>query len=185
MWLGSIPASTLTIILMKNELISLDPSFLKDGIGYLVLITAIGMLVQEYLHKLGTYLRVSNQDFFKRIQPVLTVIAGSILGILVTLTSIGAGALGAVFLTYLYPLRLTPSRLVATDIVHAVPLALFAGVGHLLIGHVDFQLLATLLLGSLPGVYIGARLSAFLPAKVIKIALALVLMIVGLKLLWV
>ena len=184
LWLGSLPSSAITIILMKWEWLSLDTSFLKQMIAYLVLITVLGIFFQKHLYSLGKKYRITHEHSFKKYQPGLTVLAGVILGFLVTLTSIGAGALGAVLMIYLYPLRLTPVKLVATDIVHAVPLALFAGMGHLLIGHVDFELLATLLLGSLPGVYIGARLSAFLPAHVVKFALAIVLLAVALKLLF-
>jgi uncharacterized membrane protein YfcA len=96
---------------------------------------------------------------------------------------VGAGAQGAVFLAYLYPLRLTPSRLIATDIVHAVPLAMFAGVGHLVSGHVDFNLLENLLIGSLPGVLVGALLSAQLPHVILKRGLAAVLLFISLKIL--
>jgi uncharacterized membrane protein YfcA len=85
-------------------------------------------------------------------------------------------------MAYLYPLRLTPARLVATDIVHAVPLALFAGMGHVFVGYVDFELLPWLLLGSVPGVWIGAKLSSRMPQTYLKIVLSLVLAIIGLKL---
>lgn len=104
--------------------------------------------------------------------------------VLVTLTSVGAGALGAVFLAYLYPLRLTPPRLIATDIVHAIPLAIFAGLGHVLIGNVDFGLLGNLLLGSIPAVIVGAVLSARLPHALLRGALAVVLLSIGAKLWW-
>ncbi len=110
--------------------------------------------------------------------------SSALLGWLATLTSVGAGTLGVVILSYLYPLRLTPARLIATDIVHAIPLVLFAGVGHLLVGHVDFELLGWLLLGSILGVWIGAKLSARLPARVLRLALAIVLTAVSVKLLW-
>jgi len=90
-------------------------------------------------------------------------------------------AVGAVMLAYLYPLRLTPSRLVATDIVHAVPLALFAGAGHVLAGNVDFALLGWLLLGSVTGVWLGAKFSARLPQQYLQAALALVLATIGFK----
>ena len=106
-----------------------------------------------------------------------------VLGFMVTLTSVGAGALGAVLLTYLYPLRLTPPRLIATDIVHAIPLALFTGLGHLWLGNVNFVLLGNLLLGSVPAVYLGALLSARLPHAILRVVLALVLIAVGGKLL--
>ena len=114
----------------------------------------------------------------------MTVAAGVVLGVLVTVTSVGAGALGAVFLIYLYPLRLTPPRLIATDIVHAIPLAMFAGTGHLLMGNVNFGLLANLLVGSIPAVIVGAMLSARLPHALLRGALALVLFAIGIKLWW-
>ncbi len=117
-------------------------------------------------------------------QAPLTVLAGAVLGVLVTLTSVGAGALGAVFLVYLYPLRLTPPRLIATDIVHAIPLALFAGMGHLLIGNVDFGLLGNLLLGSVPAVIVGAMFSARLSHGLLRGILAIVLLLIGMKLWW-
>jgi uncharacterized membrane protein YfcA len=79
---------------------------------------------------------------------------------------------------------LTPARLVATDIVHAIPLAMFAGVGHLFIGNVDFGLLGWLLIGSIPGILIGATLSSKLPQAPLRTAIAIVLSLVALKLLW-
>ena len=102
----------------------MDVAALKQIIGFAVLITALGMIAQGRLNALGRRLRLGNADSFKSLQPPLTVLAGVPLGFLVTLTSVGAGAVGAVLMAYLYPLRLTPARLVATDIVHAVPLAL-------------------------------------------------------------
>ena len=185
MWAGSLPASAITIILMKIGWISLDANFLKKVIAYLILITVFGLVFQKRFHGLGKHFRITHEGVFKETQAPLTVFSGVILGILVTLTSIGAGALGAVLLLYLYPLRLTPAKLVATDIAHAVPLAVFAGLGHLMIGHVDINLLGTLLLGSLPGVYIGAKLSAILPGLIIRSALAMVLFAVAIKLLMV
>jgi hypothetical protein len=135
-------------------------------------------------HALGRKLRTTDGEHFKALQAPLTVLAGVVLGVLVTLTSVGAGALGAVFLAYLYPLRLTPPRLIATDIVHAIPLAMFAGLGHLLIGNVDFGLLGNLLLGSIPAVILGAMLSSRLPHALLRGALAVVLLAIGVKLWW-
>jgi uncharacterized membrane protein YfcA len=129
-------------------------------------------------------LRTTDGEHFKAVQAPLTILAGAVLGMLVTLTSVGAGALGAVFLAYLYPLRLTPPRLIATDIVHAIPLAMFAGLGHLLIGNVNFGLLGNLLLGSIPAVIIGAMFSARLPHPFLRGALAVVLLSIGAKLWW-
>jgi hypothetical protein len=119
---------------------------------------------------------------FKAAQPSLTIIAGAMLGVLVTLTSVGAGALCAVALTFLYPFRLTPSKLIATDIAHAIPPALFAGFGHLLVGHVYLYLLLNLLLGSIPGVILGAKLSSRLSQNALRVALTSTLAIVAIKL---
>lgn len=91
--------------------------------------------------------------------------------------------MGQFFLAYLYPLRLTPPRLIATDIVHAIPLAVFAGLGHLLIGNVDFGLLTNLLIGSVPAVILGAMLSSKLPHGFLRYALAIVLSVIGIKIL--
>ncbi len=182
LWLGSLPASALTVWAIRQDWLALDVSALKQIIGFAVLVTAVGMVAQSKLNALGRSLRLGDAEHFKRLQPPLTVLAGVLLGFLVTLTSVGAGAVGAVLMAYLYPLRLTPSRLVATDIVHAVPLALFAGAGHMMVGNVDFELLGWLLLGSVPGVWIGAKLSARLPQHILRAGLALVLATIGLKL---
>jgi uncharacterized membrane protein YfcA len=111
------------------------------------------------------------------------VVAGAILGVLVTLTSIGAGALGAVMLLYLYPRRLKSASLVGTDIVHAIPLTLLAGTGHLLMGNVDLGLLANLLLGSIPGIVLGSLAAVYAPAALIRLLITVMLALVGLKML--
>ena len=98
-----------------------------------------------------------------------------------TLTSIGAGALGTVMLVYLYPLRLNASKLVGTDLAHAIPLALIAGLGHLSLGNVNYTLLLNLLLGSVPGVLIGSFVSARAPLAFVRYAIAVVLGAVALK----
>jgi uncharacterized protein len=183
LWMGSLPASVIMILLMRGGYIALDISFLKDAVAIAILITAMSMLFQKQLHAVGKHLRLSDAQHFKHWQPLLTVIAGALPGGLVTLTSIGAGAVGVVMLTYLYPLRLTPARLVATDIVHAIPLAMFAGMGHLFIGNIDFGLLGWLLIGSIPGALIGATLSSKLPQTSLRIFIAVVLTLVAIKLL--
>jgi uncharacterized membrane protein YfcA len=185
LWLGSLSASAATLVWMKLHPVDASAvSLLKTAIAVAVLITALGMVFQQPLHALGRKLRTSNETDFKSAQAPLTVAAGVVLGVLVTLTSVGAGALGAVFLAYLYPLRLTPPRLIATDIVHAIPLAVFAGVGHLLIGNVNFTLLGNLLVGSIPAVVVGAMLSARLPHSFLRMTLAVVLLSIGAKLWW-
>lgn len=185
LWLGSLSASVATLVWMKiHPVDETAVTLLKTTIAAAVMLTALGMLFQQPLHALGRKLRTTDSEQFKALQAPLTVLAGAVLGVLVTLTSVGAGALGAVFLAYLYPLRLTPPRLIATDIAHAIPLAMFAGMGHLLIGNVDFGLLGNLLLGSIPAVIVGAMLSARLPHSLLRGALAVVLLSIGVKLWW-
>jgi uncharacterized membrane protein YfcA len=184
MWAGSLPAAAVTIILMKMGYLGVDLSFLKVAIGSAVVLTALSILFKEQLHALGQRFRVNDAEQFKQWQMPLTIFSGVLLGVMVSLTSIGAGAFGAMILTYLYPLRMTPHKLVATDIAHAIPLTMIAGFGHLLIGHVDFELLGKLLLGSVPGVIIGVMLSTRMPQQLLRWGIIICLLLVGGKLLW-
>ncbi len=117
---------------------------------------------------------------FDRWQIPATVLTGAVLGVLVTLTSVGAGALGTVALLFLYPRMLTV-KVVGTDLAHAIPLTAVAGFGHWMLGNVDFVLLSSLLVGSVPGIWLGSHLSAKLPEKLLRPILALLLLIIGLK----
>ena len=184
LWTGSLPASVLMLALISASLVKIEVQMLRLLIAVAVVITATGLFFHQHLHALGRRLRLADEKQFKRFQAPLTVLAGGGLGLIVTLTSVGAGALGAVMLTYLYPLRLTPSRLVATDIVHAIPLAVVSGTGHLLLGNVHFDLLGWLLLGSIPGVLLGASLSVRLPQTILRNILAAVLLLIGIQLWW-
>ena len=103
-----------------------------------------------------------------------------LLGVLVTLSSVGAGAFGAAVLMVLYP-RMKSIRIIGTDLAHAVPLTLAAGLGHLYLGHIDFILLAALLSGSLPAVYIGTKLGRKIPENILQPILASVLLLLGFK----
>jgi len=111
----------------------------------------------------------------------MTVAAGATLGLCVALTSVGAGALGSVMMLYLYPLRMTPHRLVATDIVHAIPLAMVAGIGYLFAGLVNWPMLMSLLAGSIPAVIAGSLLAGRFRGRWLQIALAMVLLVAGAK----
>jgi len=110
----------------------------------------------------------------------LTIAAGVLLGVLVTLSSIGAGALGATFLVLLYP-RLSATRIAGTDIAHAVPLTTIAGLGHFALGNVDVFLLASLLMGSVPGIVLGSYMSGRFPDRIVRRLLATVLLVVGVR----
>jgi hypothetical protein len=99
---------------------------------------------------------------------------GLVLGVIVTLTSVGAGAIGVAILSILYPM-LRARHIVGTDIVHAVPLTLLSGLGHLSIGNIDYNILIALLVGSVPGIMIGSRLTSMVPDWLLRVILALVL----------
>jgi len=105
-----------------------------------------------------------------------------VLGVLVTLTSVGAGALGVTILLVLYP-RLDVREIVGSDIVHAVPLTLIGGTGYWLIGEIDWSMLLALLVGSIPGIIVGRLLAPKLHERTIRIVLAVTLAIVAWKLL--
>ncbi len=111
-----------------------------------------------------------------------TVILGMILGILVSVTSVGAGALGTTALLILYP-RLPIARIAASDIAHAVPLTLIAGLGHWLLGSVDFGLMLALLVGSIPGIVVGSLLSGRSSDTVLRPVLAITLLVVAVRML--
>jgi len=144
-----------------------------------LLLTAVSVAYREAWARIGLGLE---RWLPQRHKPALTVAAGALLGVLVTLSSIGAGAIGATLLLLLYP-RLPAQRIVGTDIAHAVPLTLAAGIGHAFLGHVDWTLLAALLVGSLPGIWLGAQLTRKLPEDLVRGLLCLSLIAAGLKVL--
>jgi uncharacterized membrane protein YfcA len=181
LWSGSLPAAILIVVLvsMGNKFARVD--WLTKAIGIVVLITAVGLLFAPKLLALARNRRLGNPEKFKAAQPTMTVIAGATLGLCVALTSVGAGALGCVMLLYLYPLRMTPHRLVATDLVHAIPLAMVAGMGYLIAGMVNWGMLLNLLAGSIPGIIAGSLLAGKIAGRWIQVALAIVLTAAGVK----
>ncbi len=183
LWLGSLPMALLIVVIVSLGAQVAKVDWLTKTIGIVVLITAIGLLVAPKLVAHARGRRIGQPERFKTIQPALTAVSGGILGLCVALTSVGAGALGSVMLLYLYPLRMTPHRLIATDIVHAVPLAVVAGLGYLFAGMVDWWMLASLLVGSIPTVLIGSLLAGKISGRAIQIALAALLAAAGIKVL--
>jgi uncharacterized membrane protein YfcA len=180
---GSLPAAIATLWwLHATGGSQTKQGFILQALGAVLVLTAVAMLFKKRMHAVGARIRATAPEKFKRAQPPMTVAAGAVLGFLVTLTSVGAGALGTVMLVYLYPRRMVPSRLVGTDIVHAIPLTVVAGTGHLLMGNVDLKLLGSLLVGSVPGVLLGAHFSSKTPETWLRTAIAVVLAAVGFKL---
>ncbi|MBA3577928.1 MAG: sulfite exporter TauE/SafE family protein [Sphingomonas sp.] len=182
--MGSIPAAIVTLVVLNAlQWSQVKQGWLPFALGLVLVATAAATIARPALHRWI----LSRQDRGGSIAPVrwqvpLTVAAGAVLGALVTLTSIGAGALGATLLVFLYPLRLSAKQIVGTDIVHAVPLTLVAGVGHLLIGSVDWKLLVGLLIGSIPGIIIGSLLVHKVSDRLVRIALSLILIFAGTRL---
>lgn len=181
---GSIPAAIVTLVVLH----ALHWSQVKHGwlpvaLGLVLLATAAATIARPRLHRY-ILARQANGGSAEAIrwQAPLTVGAGAVLGALVTLTSIGAGALGATLLVFLYPMRLSARQIVGTDIVHAVPLTIVAGIGHLFIGSVDGQLLLNLLVGSIPGIIIGSLLVHRISEAFVRVSLAVILVFAGARL---
>ena len=180
---GSIPASLVTTAVLKylapdvHDLSTLITTML----GVALILTAGALLFKDRLRGLARE-RVSHRHGWSRhTTSIITVAMGLVLGVLVTISSVGAGALGAAMLFFLYP-RLTSVQIIGTDIVHAVPLTAVAGLGHVALGSVDWSLLGALLLGSLPGIYLGSHLAVKIPERVLRPTLAAMLVLIGGKL---
>lgn len=181
LWMGSLPVAMVVVALVAFGNTVGNMQWLTKSVGVVVLITAFGLLLSPKLRSLARNRRVTQPEHFKKFQPAWTIAAGALLGLLVALTSVGAGALGTVLLLVLYPLRMTTHKLVATDIAHAIPLALIAGTGYLLAGMVDGRMLISLLCGSIPATIVGSLLARRFSSRWLQAALAFVLLAVGIK----
>ncbi len=174
---GSVPATVVTLLVISHFSITgpMSGRIISVVLGVMLLLTAVSLVFrQRFLALMApTLTRVSPRQAAR-----LTVVTGAVLGMLVTLSSVGAGALGVSALLLLYPM--VPMKvIVGSDIAHAVPLTLVAGAGHWWLGSVDWPLLTSLLSGSIPGIILGSYLSARIPDAVLRPMLATVLCIVG------
>jgi uncharacterized protein len=174
---GSIPASVLTLLALW--LLQLDAasqrSLVNLVLSFALLLTATSLIfrksiMQRYQRRL--------ESLGERTTTLATVLTGAALGLLVSISSVGAGAVGVTALLMLYP-QLPMARIVGSDIAHAVPLTLVAGAGHWALGSVDWSLMGVLLLGSLPGIAIGSLVAVRVPQTVLRVALAAVLILVA------
>ncbi|SYX89638.1 UPF0721 transmembrane protein [Pseudomonas reidholzensis] len=181
--LGSVPAAAVTLWFLST--LHTDTSALnaviKQGLAVVLILTALALLFKSRLQSFASRHAGDHYHLSDRTLNVLTVLTGVVLGVMVTLTSIGAGALGTVALFLLYPFLVT-RRLVGTEIAHAVPLTLVAGLGHAGMGNMDWSLLGYLLLGSLPGIYLGSHLTGRISDRVLRPCLAAMLLLIGYKL---
>ena len=174
---GSIPGTAIGLLILSRLDLGAAGQMRSVSVllGTTLIVTAVALLFRTRLiAALGPRLGALSPGR----QSALTTLTGLCLGVLVTMTSVGAGALGVTALLLLYPTAKLPV-IVGTDIAHAVPLTLMAGMGHWYLGSVDVQLLAGLLCGSIPGIVIGSWLATRMPEAVLRTILATTLLIVG------
>jgi uncharacterized membrane protein YfcA len=177
---GSIPASVVTLSVLWW--LNLDSGLARSVIN-LVLCFALFLTAAALIFRSAIMNRYRHR--FDQLRPEgtarATVLVGVVLGVLVSISSVGAGAVGVVALLLLYP-QLPTARIIGSDIAHAVPLTLVAGTGHWIIGTVDWHLMGSLLAGSLPGIVVGSYLAVRVPEKALRLVLAVTLIVVASKL---
>ncbi|WP_459949229.1 sulfite exporter TauE/SafE family protein [Denitratisoma sp. agr-D3] len=176
---GSMPAAALTLIGVHHFApggLGSATKAITFALGIALVLTSAALIFRQ---RLLAWARRHNPD--TEHHPWKTVAMGATLGVLVSISSVGAGALGVTALFFLYP-KIAAHRIVGSDLAHAVPLTLVAGLGHWWLGSVNWHLLASLLLGSLPGIYIGSHLSTRVPEHILRPTLAGMLVLVGGKL---
>ncbi len=175
--LGSVPAAALTLGALSH--FGRDSKSVSDVIttvlGFALILTAIALVFRAWLQR-TLAVRLDRLD--ERQIAALTVLLGGALGMLVSISSVGAGAIGVTVLVALYP-KLPTVRIVGSDIAHAVPLTLIAGAGHWWIGSIDWPLLASLLIGSIPGIAIASSLASRVPDRMLRPVLAGALALIG------
>src|SRR5258707_1827517 len=164
--LGSVPGSSaggIGLWLARRTPSAADAITLR-ALAIILLVTAVALIFQTQLQRVGLKITARALVYLERHKILLTALAGLTLGVAVTLTSVGAGALGVVMLLALYPLRLTGDRLVATDIAHALPITPTAGLGHAFLGQGNLNVPATLLPGAVPAVLLASPIPLPPPA---------------------
>ncbi len=185
--LGSVPAALGTIAALQgwHPEAAQFGAFVRPALAAALLLTAAGLLFRSQIQTLGRRFAPqpdsARADVANLVRPLPTVAVGLVIGVMVTLTSVGAGVIGVVALLYLYP-TLTAKRLVAVDIAHAIPLTLVAGLGHVALGTVNWPVLGALLIGSVPAIWLGALLADRLPERALRVLLAAMLTLIGTRL---
>lgn len=177
--LTSIPTSILTLLILKFYFPSADhyEGIIKGSLGVMLLVTGVLLLYKAFRHRPSS---VEHQEApISKSALIKLAIVGAPLGFLVTMSSVGAGVVGTMILLYVLP-HFRSQHIVGTDLAHAVPLTFVAGIGHfLLLNNVDWQLLASLLIGSVPAVYLGSHWSRHIPDMVLRFGLAICLTGIG------
>lgn len=172
--LGSVPGAIgmLALLAFWEVDVAQLSRVIKGSLAVALIFSSLAIVLYPFVAKDRIKMMTEGAEVPAR--PLPTFLLGLFIGSVVTLTSVGAGAIGVVVLTVLYP-RLVTRRLVGTDIVHAIPLTLVSGAGHAGMGNVNLLLLAMLLAGSIPGIALGSRLTGRLPDWLLRVALACVL----------
>lgn len=186
---GSVPATVATLFLLHRYGLTTPAAarLIQVVLGYALLVTAISLVFRPQLARLAYKAGAArapdatSESIDTSATVAWTVLTGAVLGVLVSITSVGAGAIGVTVLLLLYP-RLPTVRIVGSDVAHAVPLTLIAGTGHWMLGSVDWHILISLLVGSLPGIVLGSFLSSKAPEVLLRNLLAATLILVGAKL---
>ncbi len=178
--LGSIPATILAVIVLYSLHLHGDAAskLISTVLGFALILTSVTLIFRQRIFAFATR---NARELNERTVFWSTVGLGALLGVLITLSSVGAGAIGVTVLIFLYP-KLPIAKIVGSDIAHAVPLTLIAGIGHLALGSVNFALLGSLLVGSIPGIIVGSHLTKRIPEHVLRPILAGTLALVGGKL---
>ena len=177
---GSLPASILTLMVLWRLNLNSDVarSLINLVLCGALFLTAVALIFRNVI--MDRY-----RQRFDRLSPahtsLLTVLVGAVLGVIVSISSVGAGAVGVMALLLLYP-KLPMARIIGSDIAHAVPLTLVAGSGHWIMGAVDWHLMGSLLVGSLPGIVIGSYSAIRVPETALRLVLATTLIVVATKL---
>jgi len=180
---GSIPSTCIAIFVLKNMMASgIDyEQVITTTLSFALILTSLVLLFKPQIQKLSQNERLSGiKTLHQQLRKPLTIFSGVLIGFLVTLSSVGAGALGAAILFFLYP-RMRAISIVGTDLAHAVPITAIAGLGHAHLGTVDYMLLGSLLIGSIPGIYLGSNLGSYLPERIMRPALASMLFMIGIR----
>jgi uncharacterized protein len=194
--MASVPTSIAIVLLLRWFPVdkSIFNSVINTTLGVTLILTALALFFKERIKAWSPWERrraplpaaikldrrePSSPGVIEEVKIGATIAVGIVLGVLVTLTSVGAGAMGAAALFFLYP-RLSAVQIVGTDLAHAVPLTLLGGLGHwFMLGTVDVNLLLSLLAGSLPGIWLGSHLGVSIPEKKLRLVLAVMLILIG------
>lgn len=177
---GSVPMTIITLFALSNVDLAAAPAerFITLVLSIALLGTAATLV---FRNRFVAYYGRRIGELGPRRTTVLTVATGAVLGVLVSVSSVGAGSIGVTALILLYP-RLPMARIVGSDIAHAVPLTLTAGIGHWIMGSIQMHILGSLLVGSIPGIAIGSYVAVRVPDTALRLTLAAVLVVVGCRL---